>query len=364
MMNRSWFTALLCLFLSACTLEDVARLLGASSQGDAPVEALKNLPQTPATFELAKKKLYNEIYQGHAITLYCGCDYDPKTRTLSREDWRKCGFQPRQDAERASRIEAEHVMPAHQFGNFRQCWRQPEAVCGRKMSGRKCCEEKDPVFNTAHNDLNNLYPAIGEVNGDRSNFNWGEVPGERREYGACTMEVDASIRRAEPPEPVKGEIARTMFYMERTYGFRLSDQDRKLYAAWNRMDPPDDWEQERNRRIAAIQGQDNPFVSLYGEDPEVIRGGKAQHTAPATATTVTAPSATPAPSGVSAQPAAPISPEPSPAPASAEPFSCQPIKSCSRMRSCEEALFQLRQCGNSAIDGNNDGVPCASLCRK
>ena len=36
--------------------------------------------------------------------------------------------------------------------------------------------------------------------------------------------------------------------------------DRKLYEAWNRQDPPDSFERERNRRIRALQGNANPFV--------------------------------------------------------------------------------------------------------
>jgi deoxyribonuclease-1 len=351
---KRFFAFLMCVMLSACSLEELKGLL-MSAEAPPAVERPENLPQSPATFELAKKKLYNEIYQGHAITFYCGCSYNPRTRDV---DWRSCGYVPRRNAERAARIEAEHVMPAHQFGNFRQCWREPEQVCGRKMSGRKCCEEKDPVFNTAHNDLMNLFPAIGEVNGDRSNFNWGEIPGEQREYGACTMEVDESIRRAEPPEHVKGDIARTMFYMEKTYGFRLSDQDRKLYTAWGRMDPPDEWEQERNARIARVQGQDNPFVSRYGEEPELIRRNKTS-----AAQTPVTPPAEPAPQPVSG-PAAPVEVPAAVSAAQDDGFSCEPRKSCSRMSSCEEALFQLRQCGNTAIDGNNDGIPCSSLCRE
>lgn len=345
------------LLLSACSLEDLKHLLNPPDSGNA-VERPENLPDTPATFDLAKKRLYSEVYQGHALTFYCGCSYNPKSRKV---DWNSCGYQPRKNPERASRIEAEHVMPAHQFGNFRACWREPEKICGSKMSGRKCCEAKDPVFNTAHNDLNNLYPAIGEVNGDRSNFNWGEVPGEKREYGACTMEVDESIRRAEPPEYVKGEIARTMFYMEKTYGFRLSGQDRKLYAAWNRMDPPDNWEMERNRRIAKIQGQDNPFIRLYGQDPELIRTGKNEEIVEKPAQPIQVQTVEKQePETVPVMP-----PESLPMPAeAAEAFSCQPVKSCSKMKSCAEAEFQLRHCGNTAIDGNNDGVPCASLCRR
>lgn len=44
-------------------------------------------------------------------------------------------------------------------------------------------------------------------------------------------------------------------------------------------------------------------------------------------------------------------------------FNCDRKKSCRQMVSCEEAKFQLRQCGNQQIDGNRDGIPCNRLCR-
>lgn len=217
---------------------------------------VNDLPKTAGSFQTAKRTLYDKIYADHRITFYCGCQYSEDRKV----DLDSCGVKPRKNLERASRVEAEHVFPAYQFGNFRACWREPEKVCGEKMSGRKCCEQSDPVFIAAHNDLFNLFPAVGEVNGDRSNYNWGMIPGEKRNYGACNIEVDTSIRRAEPPENVMGDIARTMFYMAETYRFNLSDQDRQLYAAWDKQDPPDDWERERNRRIKAIQGKGNRFI--------------------------------------------------------------------------------------------------------
>lgn len=44
-------------------------------------------------------------------------------------------------------------------------------------------------------------------------------------------------------------------------------------------------------------------------------------------------------------------------------YSCSPRKSCGQMSSCEEARFQLEQCGNTRLDGDRDGVPCEALCR-
>jgi endonuclease YncB( thermonuclease family) len=42
---------------------------------------------------------------------------------------------------------------------------------------------------------------------------------------------------------------------------------------------------------------------------------------------------------------------------------CGSKRYCREMTSCEEAKFYLQQCGRSSLDGNQDGVPCNSLCR-
>lgn len=40
------------------------------------------------------------------------------------------------------------------------------------------------------------------------------------------------------------------------------------------------------------------------------------------------------------------------------PFRCGAKRRCRQMRSCEEAMFHLRQCGVASLDGDRDGVPC------
>ena len=44
------------------------------------------------------------------------------------------------------------------------------------------------------------------------------------------------------------------------------------------------------------------------------------------------------------------------------PYDCG-TKTCGKMDSCEEAVYKLYVCGDTARDNNNDGVPCESLCR-
>ena len=45
----------------------------------------------------------------------------------------------------------------------------------------------------------------------------------------------------------------------------------------------------------------------------------------------------------------------------AQAFTCA-RKTCGQMTSCAEACHALTVCGDRARDGDNDGIPCESLC--
>lgn len=44
-------------------------------------------------------------------------------------------------------------------------------------------------------------------------------------------------------------------------------------------------------------------------------------------------------------------------------FHCGAKRYCREMTSCAEARFYLQNCARSSLDGDNDGVPCESICR-
>ncbi len=209
-----------------------------------------------ASFSKSKRILAKQVYIDHQLSFYCGCDYSlkPKPNNASKKrltpDWVSCGYKPRKQPKRASRIEWEHVMPAHHFGQHMQCWRN---------GGRKACK-KDPLFKKLESDMHNLVPAIGEVNGDRSNYKFGMISGEKRVYGQCDVEINFKAKRAEPTPEIRGNIARIYFYMSDRYGVNLSKQQTKLMKSWAKQDPVDAWERERNLRIKKVQGHGNPFV--------------------------------------------------------------------------------------------------------
>ena len=73
-------------------------------------------------------------------------------------------------------------------------------------------------------DLFNLYPSVGELNGYRSNFQFGIVTGIAPQYGACPTRVDFNDRSAEPRDDVKRLLARFTFHIYDRYGLSMSRQ--------------------------------------------------------------------------------------------------------------------------------------------
>lgn len=200
---------------------------------------------TPRTFREAKKAAW-QIYADRPVDFYCGCRFKG-----DRIDLASCGYIPRKQPKRAARVEWEHIVPAWVIGHQRRCWQQ---------GGRKHCTASDPLFSRAEADLYNLVPVVGEVNGDRSNFGFGMLSEKPGQYGACPFVVNFKQRTAMPGESSRGAIARTYLYMSERYRLRLSRQDQRLYAAWNRQHPVSEWERWRNQRIACVQGNANPYV--------------------------------------------------------------------------------------------------------
>ncbi|MDQ1213662.1 deoxyribonuclease I [Pantoea anthophila] len=182
-------------------------------------------------------------------SFYCGCKITWQGKK-GIPDLNSCGYQVRKNANRATRIEWEHVMPAWEFGHQRQCWQD---------GGRKNCN-KDPDYRRIETDLHNLQPAVGEVNGDRGNFAYSQWNGSEKQYGQCEMKIDFKLKQAEPPARARGAIARTYFYMRDQYHLRISRQQTQLFTAWDKLYPVTPWECERDQRIARVQGNHNPYV--------------------------------------------------------------------------------------------------------
>ncbi|MEY1662294.1 endonuclease [Isoalcanivorax beigongshangi] len=207
----------------------------------------------PLDFNQAKLEARRYVYfdRNTVGDEYCGCKWEWAGRNGGRFDLDQCGYQVRTQPTRAERVEWEHIVPASELGRQRQCWQQ---------GGRSQCSREDGVFSRMEADLHNLAPVVGEVNGDRGNFQFGMLPNAPARHGACDFRVDFQQRLAQPAASVRGMVARVYFYMADQYGLSLSRNQQQLFMAWDRQYPVDDWERERDRRIAERMGHSNPFV--------------------------------------------------------------------------------------------------------
>lgn len=227
-----------------------------------------DMPSKPVeTFDAAKILARDQVYFDRRITFYCSCYFSPTGKSGGAIDRGDCGYVPRNDNARAQRLEWEHVVPASRIAGHRSCWKRGHPLCmksGKPYKGRSCCEKTgvDDEARFAINDLHNLVPSVGEINGDRGNLPYGIVEGEPRAYGACDFEVGGSPKVAEPREEIRGNVARIWLYMAETWDFQLDDKELEMFERWGADDDVSLWERIRDERIGEIQGNRN---SLIGE---------------------------------------------------------------------------------------------------
>ncbi len=173
-----------------------------------PTLALAQTPQgntTNQSFSKAKKIMQQQIYTNPADmkTIYCGADFNNKKYITLPS-----GFTTDVYKKRTKRWEAEHVVPAENFGRAFSEWRDGAKVCvdnkGKAFKGRKCAEKANKEYRLMQSDLYNLYPAIGAVNAARQNYNYVMLPKtaskDYRSFGSCDMIIDKKDHDAQPPE--------------------------------------------------------------------------------------------------------------------------------------------------------------------
>ena len=95
-------------------------------------------------------------------------------------------------------------------------------------------------------------------------------PCEQRHFGRAAINrgrqlvsVHESVNQV--ADSVKGEIARTLFYMHVEYELPLNGM-LPMLKRWNTADPPKQYERWRNKAIEVLQGIRNRFI----DDPTLI----------------------------------------------------------------------------------------------
>lgn len=150
-----------------------------------------------------------------------------------------------------------------------------------------------------YSDAFHLYPTDGKVNGQRSNFPYGECAGGTREPDNGGVHALGKLGNStfpgytgkvfEPDDEYKGDFARSYFYMATAYNDRIATWSSPMLAKnsfpafsswavnlllkWHRQDPVSEKEIKRNDAVYAHQNNRNPYID-HPELVEYIWGNK------------------------------------------------------------------------------------------
>lgn len=149
-----------------------------------------------------------------------------------------------------------YKVPKNEIMNTEHTWPQSKGA------------RKEP----ARGDLHHLFPTDSRANSSRGNYQFAEVRGGSV-YRGCEaskrgVAIDPQTGKAtrvksfQPPVRHRGNVARAMFYVSARYNYHLPPTEEFYLKKWNKEDPVDQAEKDRNDAIESAQGNRNPFIDF------------------------------------------------------------------------------------------------------
>jgi len=130
-------------------------------------------------------------------------------------------------------------MPSNTDMNIEHSWPQSHGATG-----------------IAKADLHHLFPTDTEANSIRGSLSFGTVSRPTWEKGGS--KCDGTKFEVRPA--FRGNIARAQFYFSVRYGKEIPNAVESVLREWNKSDPVDAIELDRNNKIDQIQHNRNPFI--------------------------------------------------------------------------------------------------------
>lgn len=173
--------------------------------------------------ETLKKHFWGDLYKDGGTTFYCKKPFTKKNVLVTDS----------------------HI--------YSSGWVRQHLVCG---TPRQCRNESEQ-YRRITSDLHNIVPADSRFELKRKNARFGEL-GDEVEKENCGFR--RSFQLLQPPNEIKGDIARAILYMHDVYKLPIMGSIDDL-KRWNQADLPSEEEIERNKRIGEIQGNENHFIN-------------------------------------------------------------------------------------------------------
>ena len=192
-------------------------------------------------YDGARRKLFGALYLEtlpggeYAVTdVYC-------EQTFSDRDFGGAvTFEPNLVPSSGNIINTEHTWPQSRFtGRFQR--------------------------DTQKSDLHHLFPTDSLMNSRRSSLHFGKVV-QVTEPLRCPIaklgHQEGGEIVFEPPVKHKGNVARALFYFATRYQMKVSAAEELALREWDKEDPVDAAEFERNNQIEKMQGNRNPYIDF------------------------------------------------------------------------------------------------------
>lgn len=118
------------------------------------------------------------------------------------------------------------------------------------------------LYEHQQSDLHHLAPSRPSANSLRGSLPFGEVVRDVNDSASPSLAgINSRGERVfEPQDDVKGDIARSLFYMSIRWGLNISTTEEANLRAWHRSDPVHPEEVQQNDVIEMLQGNRNPFI--------------------------------------------------------------------------------------------------------
>lgn len=211
--------------------------------------------QLASSFAAAKKQM-REVYGVIDRSFYCHCKI-----TFPVIDIVSCDLKDRiVFKDRYASLAYEHVVPAALLK--KKLLRVSNTIIGASNClgfSRRCFRRGSELFKSIEGDLHNIRPVVGRLNllrGDKKITNLKKMSSRHK----CNFKV--SKLKFEPPDFVKGDVARIYLYMDKKYPelSLLNDGQKTIFKSWSLLDKVDVVERAINKRIMLIQGDSNSFI--------------------------------------------------------------------------------------------------------
>ena len=152
------------------------------------------------------------------------------------------------------------VVPDTFYGRNMACMTKP--VCVNAFSGKlfgspMCCRRINEKYRQIESELFNLIPVTSEF----AKIYQGKIFGEVKKVKWLIGNVKIDDKYIEPPEQIKGDIARVYLYMDERYGLQISLEQKELFRRWHRLDAVDKRECALAKIIMKVQNRTNHLIT-------------------------------------------------------------------------------------------------------